>query len=340
MIIVMADNDTKRPHFIPLSYLRAWAGEGDQVAVRRRSGPNVFTPNIINIAVDSGIYGRGDAGRDRERMFGRLEAEWPRLRKALISRGGALDEDDRSTISLFSATQLSRTRERVAQAEFLQAFADFSDRRPVTQEDVRTFLVECHLRFEPSDAEVKGAWIFASFALNDGKPQSKDEVMAMLLHIAVDEIRPRLAMMSGWTVEHCRKAVLLTSDRPVMCWRPRSLRDSYQGIGVETAEEIRWPLTPQDLLVMRPRARDGGLEQVSTQRFERVNAGVASQCHEFIVGTLSCRQNLQFLPMEEYRPVLRFNVGPGVRQLSDVREEAMGEILHMWLPVHATKPRR
>jgi hypothetical protein len=90
-------------------------------------------------------------------MFGRLEAEWPRLREALTSRGGALDEDDWSTISLFAATQLSRTRERVAQAEFLRAFADFSDRRPVTQADVRAFLVERHLRFEPSDAEVKGA---------------------------------------------------------------------------------------------------------------------------------------------------------------------------------------
>ena len=335
----MTNKDTKRPHFVPVSYLRAWAGEGDRVAVRRRSEANVFTPNIINIAVEAGIYGRGDIGRVREEMFGRLEADWPRLRETLISRGGALDEDDRAAISVFAAVQLSRTRERVAQAEFLQAFADFSERRPVTKEDVRAFLTEHHLRFEPSDAEVEGAWILASFALNDGQPQSKDEVMAMLLHIARNEIGPRLTAMFGWTVEHCRKPTLLTSDRPVMYWRPRSVRDYYEGIGVETCEEIRWPLTPQDLLILRPRVKDDGIEQVSTRRFERVNAGVASQCHEFNVGTLRCCRNLQFIPIEKYRPVLRFNVAPGVRELSDGHEEGLGDILHIWFPAHATKPR-
>ena len=41
---VMTNKDTKRPHFVPVSYLRAWAGDGDRVAVRRRSEANVFTP--------------------------------------------------------------------------------------------------------------------------------------------------------------------------------------------------------------------------------------------------------------------------------------------------------
>ena len=336
----MMNKNTKRPHFVPASYLKAWADESDQVAVRRRSESNAFTPNVINVAVEAGIYGHGDIGRVREEMFGRLETDWPGLRTALVSLGGALDEDDRAAISVVAAVQLSRTRERVAQAEFLRAFADFSNRRPVTKEDIRAFLIERHLRFEPSDGEVEGAWTLASYALNDGEPQSKDEVMAMLFHIARNEIGPRLTTMFGWTVEHCRKPTLLTSDRPVMYWRPRSTRDYYEGIGVETCEEIRWPLTPQDLLVLRPRVRDGGINQASNRRFERVNAGVASQCHEFIVGTSKCRPNLQSIPMEKYRPVLRFNVAPGVRELPDGREEDLGDILHIWFPAHATKPRQ
>jgi hypothetical protein len=44
-------------------------------------------------------------------------------------------------------------------------------------------------------------------------------VLAMLLDIAVHEIAPRLAKFR-WTVEHCRKPISFTSDRPVMYWRP------------------------------------------------------------------------------------------------------------------------
>jgi hypothetical protein len=320
--------------------LKAWADDGDQVAVRRRARAEVFTPNIINVAVNAGIYGADDDGVSaREEMFGRLEADWPRLRDALINKGGALSEGDMAAISVFAAVQLSRTRERVAQAEFLSDFAAFSEDRPVAKKDVRAFLVERHLRFEPSDAEVEGAWIFASFALNDGEPQTKDEVMEMLFRIAQNEIGPRLTTMFGWTLQHCSKPTLLTSDRPVMCWRPRSRRDYYEGVGVENCDEIRWPLTPRDLLVLQPRTADGGVEQVSSTRFERVNAGVASQCHEFIVGTLKCRQNLEHIPMEEHRPVLRFDVAPGLEVLPDGREKSLGDILHMWFPAHATKPR-
>jgi hypothetical protein len=41
--------------------------------VRRRGAAEAFTPNVINVAVDAGIYGRGDAAQAREKMFGQLE---------------------------------------------------------------------------------------------------------------------------------------------------------------------------------------------------------------------------------------------------------------------------
>ena len=78
----------------------------------------------------------------------------------------------------------------------------------------------------------------ACVAFNNGEPPGKDEVMRILLGVAVQEIAPRLRGFQ-WTVEHCRRPMLFTSDRPVMCWRPRSARDEYEGIGVDTAEEIR-----------------------------------------------------------------------------------------------------
>lgn len=325
---------TKRPHFVPASYLRAWAGNDEQVAVRRRNGVKVYKANVINVAVEAGLYGRGPAGQSREEEFGKLEEVWPELREALTSQGGTVRAEIRAEVSLFAAVQIIRTRESLARAEFLSAFAEFSTQRPVTREDMRAFLTERHLRFPPSDREVEGAWTIASAVLGREEPPSKDDVVGTLLGIAVREIGPRLAKFH-WTVEHCRKPMLFTSDRPVMCWRPRSPRDKYEGIGVETADEIRMPLTPNDLLVIRRVGLDAGIEQVQPRRFERVNAAVASQCHEFVVATASYDRKLELLPIAPHRPVLRFDIGPGVQTLPDGRQEPMGDIVHTWVPTHA-----
>ena len=56
-----------------------------------------------------------------------------------------------------------------------------------------------------------------------------------------DGVRPMAEANALWSVEQCRKPMLLTSDRPVMCWRPFSARDRLEGIGIETAPEVRMP---------------------------------------------------------------------------------------------------
>jgi hypothetical protein len=117
-----SNTGTKRPHFVPACYLRAWADAGDKVAVRRRDAAEAFTPNVINVAVDAGIYGRGDAAQAREKMFGQFEEMWPDLRAALIARGGAVSAEVRSAVSLFTAIQQGRTRDQVARAGFLNSF--------------------------------------------------------------------------------------------------------------------------------------------------------------------------------------------------------------------------
>jgi hypothetical protein len=100
----------------------------------------------------------------------------------------------RSAVSLFTSIQQGRTRDQVARAEFLNSFVQFSSCRPVTREDMRAFLTERYLRFEPSDREVEGAWTVACVALNNGEPPGKNE--GTLLGVAVQEIAPRLAVRS------------------------------------------------------------------------------------------------------------------------------------------------
>jgi hypothetical protein len=332
----MARN-TKRPHFIPISYLQAWADEADQVAVRRRDGRKIFTPNVVNVAVNAGIYGRGAEGQSQEELFNEIEGEWPALRDALRSHGGALGGSQRDLVAVFAALQLVRTREHVARNEFLHGFAEFSDRRPVEREDIRRYLSERHLGFAPSDAEVEGAWTIAYAALNQGDLPTREQMLAMSLGMAVTEFAPRLGRMQ-WSVEHCRTPILMTSDRPVMNWRPASRRDRFEGIGIETAEEVRLPLAPNELLVMRHVASDGPMTEVQVGRFKNVNRDIGAQCHEFVVATRQRARELDRLILAKHRPIVRFNTGPGHQRFPDGHSEAIGDIVHMWTPVRASVP--
>jgi hypothetical protein len=53
----------KRHHYLPESYLKAWAGERGQVAVRRRDQPDAFCTATRNVAVEADLYALStDAG--------------------------------------------------------------------------------------------------------------------------------------------------------------------------------------------------------------------------------------------------------------------------------------
>lgn len=322
-----------RAHYVPMVYLRAWTDSSAQVAIRRRGSSGVSTPNVVNVAVERGGYGGGQVGKAREDMFRQLEDTWPSLRQELVSDGGYVRQPSREKVALFVAVQFVRTREHAAQVRFLADFAAYSTQRPVARDAIRAFLAERHLRFEPTENEVEAAWTIAAVALNDREPPTIDDVLGIGLNVAIREIGPRLAG-KRWSVEHCTKPILFTSDRPVMCWRPPSARDAIEGIGIDTADEIRLPLTPNDLLVMRSNGVDEAVRRVQPRRFQRVNTAVGSQCQEQVIAHRSQITQLEALRLADHRPTVRFNFGPGYRRLPDGSHEPMGDIVHTWTPTH------
>ena len=117
-----------------------------------------------------------------------------------------------------------------------------------------------------------------------------------------------------------------------MLWRPPSDRDNYEGVGILGAKEVRLPLTPRSLLVIR-RARSGDpTVRVDSKRFEEVNRTTAAQCFEFVVGTPTQEHRLSRLDLARRRPSLRFNVAPGTRRNPDGSEQPLGDIVHTWIP--------
>jgi Protein of unknown function (DUF4238) len=322
-----------RAHYVPIAYLGAWTDSSAQVALRRRGSSEVRTPNVVNVTVELGGYGRGQVGQAREDMFRQLEDTWPSLRQELVSDGGYVRQATREKVALFAAVQFVRTREHAAQLRFLVDFAAYSTQRPVQRGAIRAFLAEKHLKFEPTEAEVEGAWTVASVGLNDRQPPTIDDRLGISLSVAILELGPRLAG-KRWSIEHCTKPILFTSDRPVMCWRPPSARDAIEGIGIDTADETRLPLTPNDLLVMRSGGVDAAVRRVQPRRFQRVNAAVGSQCQDQVIAHRSQITQLEALRLADHRPTVRFNFGPGFRLLPDGTHEPMGDIVHTWTPTH------
>ena len=60
---------------------------------------------------------------------------------------------------------------------------------------------------------------------------------------------PRLETMNR-TVHKFRRPALISSDAPVHFWRRPTEDPEPRGVGIETADEVRFPLSPSAFLVM------------------------------------------------------------------------------------------
>jgi hypothetical protein len=301
---------TRRPHYVPRTYLRAWANQADQVSYRRRDRTTAVVTNITNVAVRGGIYGEGELGEAREVLFQQVEEEWDSLRSELII-GGDLGGERRSLLAVYAAIQLNRTAKHGDQMNFICNVAASTDERPIPKSAVREYLTALD-GSGPDDGEVEAAWTFIAGAPGIATP---DEMLSVGMDVAVTQIAPRLELMR-WRVEKFPAPVLLTSDCPVMAWRRPDPDRPVGGVGIETADEVRFPLSPSALLVMT-KAAAGASSQPAQRRARSVNRETCRACHQFVVATAQSRSRLDNVELSPKPPRIRF------RMLND-------DIVHMY----------
>ncbi len=324
--------EPKRHHQVPRAYLRRF-GLDDRVLVRRRDSRS-FETSTLNVAVESGFYDLRDAsGGKSSRVENTLAVVDDAAAEAMavIDRLGvppAEDAEERFTLAVFLALQMTRTTQHREQVMFPERVAEWAGEREITQALVTEYLELEHLGFAPKDPEATGAFVYVSHALRDGAASPAFAIRMMLR--MVEALVPRLLAMN-WTVEMDRKEQLITSDVPIVIWRTPTPRDDYEGIGIDNAEELRFPLDPGKQLVMSRRRRTSSA-RIPGARVRSCNADMANACHRFIVGRPGQRSQIEGVRLDAWRPVIRFNTGPLIVLGSDGRKVREGEALQMWIP--------
>jgi hypothetical protein len=323
----------KRHHQVPRFYLQRFAADG-RVLVRRRDG-KVFEAAPENVAVEAGFYdvpdGEGGKSKDVERMLAGIEGSAKTVMDS-IDRAGAPPSDrsaERNMLSLFLALQMTRTTEHRERVLFPGRVIDWAGDREITQGLVAEYLEQEHLGFAPMEREAEGAFLYVSEAMKDPIVFTSEFAINTMLR-SVQDLVPRLLEMN-WTLEIDGTAQLTTSDMPVVTWRKPTPRDEYEGLGIEKADELRFPLDPGKQLVLSRRNRPDVL-RVAVHRVRRCNVDLAGACHRFIVGRPDQRSRIEAVRLDEWRPVIRFNVGPLLEEGPDGQLRERGEVLHMWVP--------
>lgn len=148
------------------------------------------------------------------------------------------------------------------------------------------------------------------------------------------EVADRLAAKS-WAVEVSKGQHFITSDQPLSLWlkRPSAVR----GVGVEGADEIRFPASPHHLVVLRPRGKDSTYV-VPRVRVASVNQHAAATCRQLIIAEGSQTSVLQQLTLRAHRPMLKMNEAPGYREGPNGLE-SVGDIMHFFNPYDDRDPR-
>jgi hypothetical protein len=325
-------SEPKMHHYVPQAYLKGF-GRDNRVAVRWRHQEKIIVANVRDVAGETGFYETevgGVPSIETEYYLQRIDDKAFSAIRAIV-QAGQVDcalAGTRAALTRFIAVQVTRTPELRERVYFPAKVLKYGAGRSIDEDLVAEYLEQVHLGFRPKRGEVKGALMLVQIATAGSLPSQTD---AVELSLSVSRALHEVIYRKHWRLEIASAPAFITSDTPVVIWRTPNPRDHYEGIGVENAEEIRFPLDATHQLVLTNDEDPQSTSRVNDERVTACNADLAAACHRFIVGHPDRQEILQQVSLAARRPTARFNVGPGFERGSDGSDHYIGEIFHMWM---------
>jgi hypothetical protein len=328
----------KRHHFVPQGYLKAWADGKDQVAVRNRGTDDWYPSNIKNVALESDLYtsyGLGGEPDDfLEKLLGdQIDGPAPALLSRLAEEKlPRRNSEDRISLSRFLAMQLVRTPDNIDQFMFVPSVLEYakSPSGPVNFGLVREHLTHIRLGKVPSDTEVQAATYWVNGMLTKpGRMPSREQAIIGLFDIAEEHLAPALNE-KAWSIEIDELGRFITADLPVSKYWYPGKRKMYMGVGIEDVDEVRFPIDPRHLLVMRRRYPENR-SIASTERVRAVNQQIANRCYRQIIANRDHAQLLINVELQSRPLALRFNTGPLIREGIEGLEFEDGTVIQLYV---------
>jgi hypothetical protein len=322
----------KRHHFVPRAYLARF-GVDNQVQVKTRGKPNPYTTNVINVAVRSGFYTTtspdGSTSTFTEGALAQLDDVGIQAMRDIDAKGRPPEHgsEGREILSLYLAAQMTRTPGKRTTMLFPEAVTAYAQGRALDRDLVAEYLEREHLGFAPEPAEVEGAWSYLHGVLHMHGAPTKTDAIAATLDPVTDYVR--YFHDRHWRLEISRSAPFLTSDAPLVLWRPPSPEDAYKGFGLLDADQIRFPLNPQQQLVLT-RGTGTAVAEVKPVRVAKCNADLADACERVVIGHPDSRLWPENVDLTGRGPTLRFNLAPGMSTGPDGHSQTMGDVIHVW----------
>jgi hypothetical protein len=321
----------KRHHYVPQGYQKCWADPDGDVIARFRGRKDAFKTRALNVAVEGNLYtiegalGQPDDTVERE-LADYVDKFAPSLLEMLATKASSKNSVERREISDFLAMQLARTPDSIGRIMFVNNVIEKAAEPPVSLETMRRYLTEVHLLEEPPEIEVKAAADLVNGMTAMGPLPSKKDSLEILFRVARERVSPIL-QKKAWSIEIDPRNRFVTSDLPVNKYWANA--NNYEGVGVENADEIRFPIDPGHLLVMRPRFPEHRVV-VPEERVSIVNRGTAARCYRFVIGHPDQKSLINELPLSDRPAALRFHEGPLLREDGRPFEPAR-EVIHTYV---------
>ena len=321
----------KKQHYVPRFYLRRFASHQLRLAFRRRDGAEGVA-SIKNLMVYTYLYDIPGTPHTAEGYLGTVESEASQVMEQLDEgdhyRSIFADEsEEREVLSKYISTQYARTLAGFEMHMLLRdALRHHVD--PTSREEVRQFLTE-RRQSSPDENEV-AATSDVLYVLMSDKSSLSDSTHAHLQGILQSALQAApLIRQKRWSLEVSRKPLIITSDRPVVLWKPPSLQDTYKGVGLADATEVWFILDPYRMIVLRSEGQQRA-RRIGPERVHQINSHIARHCDMAIVTHPDNLAFLSTISLSRNRPTLRINKGPAVDEFGRSLDT---EILQIWRPI-------